>query len=429
MPDLIDMDHAATTALCDEARAAMEPFLGPAGAPGARHGNPSGSHAIARDALRALDEAREQVATVLGCHPGEVVFTSGGTEADNQAVTGGMPPRPGVPVCSAVEHHAVLDPTLALGGVTVAVDRLGRVDLAALAAVLDELAAAAANGAGPGPSLVSVMAANNEVGTIGDLAAVAEVVHRHAPGVPLHTDAVQAAPWLDLTVLAAPADLVSVSAHKLGGPKGTGALMVRDGTAIAPLLRGGAQERGRRGGTHDVAGIVGFAAALIARAANREGTVAATARRRDRLAAAANAIDGVSETVGPAVRRALGEPADRAHLLPGHCHLLVDGVGSEELLLLLEQQGVCASAASSCASGAVAASHVLGAIGCGGSGPGDPGTGRGRAASLRLSLGASSTDDDVDRTAAALAAAVGRARGARALSHSSAGGHIPGRPA
>ena len=251
-----DLDHAATTALRPEVAEAMAPF----GAD--RYGNPSGTHRLARDAVRAVDEARERVAAVLGCEPGEVVFTSGGTEADNHAVTGGMPPRDGVPVCSAVEHHAVLDAVEALGGRTVRVDPTGRVDLDHLASVLDELGSSA--------SVVSVMLANNETGVVNDLDAVAEVVRAHepeVPGVPVHTDAVQAAAWLDLAVAARAADLVAVSAHKLGGPKGVGALVARRHAHLRPLLLGGGQERGRRSGTLNVAGIVGFAAALEAAAA------------------------------------------------------------------------------------------------------------------------------------------------------------------
>jgi cysteine desulfurase len=392
---LLDMDHAATTALCEEARVAMEPFLGPAGGRGTRHGNPSGTHALARDATRAVDEAREVVAESLGCEPGEVVFTSGGTEADNHAVTGGMPPRPGVPWCSAVEHHAVLAPTRALGGTTVGVDRLGRVDLDELAERLEA--------AGRVP-LVSVMLANNELGTRNDLHAVAAVLRRCAPGAALHTDAVQAAPWLDLPGEAAPAQLVSVSSHKLGGPKGVGALVVRDGTSIGSLLHGGGQERGRRGGTHDVAGIVGFAAALRAASQDRGARCARVAALRDELARRVlTELPGVRETVGPEVAAALGLPRDRSHLLPGHCHLMIEGVGSEELLLVLEQHGVCASAAASCASGAQAPSHVLSAIGAlheTASGAVE------RRAALRLSLGVDTTAEDVRRTAGALRDAV-----------------------
>lgn len=402
------MDHAATTALCPEARAAMEPFMAPAREPLSRFGNPSGAHAVARDALRALDEAREQVAVVLGCRPGEVVFTSGGTEADNLAVTGGMPPRTGVAMCSAVEHPAVLETTRALGGEVVAVDPAGRIDLDALEATLLRVAAgvttATVNGSyrssEPPVSVVSVMTANNELGTLNDIEAASEVVRRCAPGTPLHTDAVQAAAWLDLAVVTASADLVSVSAHKVGGPKGVGALVVRDGTPLAPLMHGGGQERKRRGGTHNVAGIVGFAAALSVTAADRAERVRRVAALRDDLAARLTDLAGVAATLADT----------RPEVLPGHLHLLVDDVVGEELLLLLEQHGVCASAASSCASGAIAGSHVVQAIGVDDAGK----------APLRLSLGVDTTPADVDATVAAMEASLLRARGARAGLHGGA---------
>jgi len=376
-----DLDHAATTALRPEVAEAMAPF----GAD--RYGNPSGTHRLARDAVRAVDEARERVAAVLGCEPGEVVFTSGGTEADNHAVTGGMPPRDGVPVCSAVEHHAVLEPVEALGGRTVRVDPTGRVDLDHLASVLDELGSSA--------SVVSVMLANNETGVVNDLDAVAEVVRAHepeVPGVPVHTDAVQAAAWLDLAVAARAADLVSVSAHKLGGPKGVGALVARRHAHLRPLLLGGGQERGRRSGTLNVAGIVGFAAALEAAAAEREEATDRVAKLRDRLA------EGLAATVPGLVRTV---PDGAAPVLPSVLHVCIEGVESETLLFLLESDGVMASAAASCASGAQEPSHVLAAMGV------PTGLARG---SLRLSLGWSSTERDVDLALRAVPAAVERVR-------------------
>ncbi len=260
--------------------------------------------------------------------------------------------------------------------------------------------------------VVSVMAANNEIGTINDIASIAAELEEVAPGVPLHTDAVQAAPWLDLPHHVSAAHLVSVSAHKLGGPKGTGALVVRRGVKIAPLILGGAQERELRGGTTNVAGVVGFAAAFRETVADRAGRSAKVAALRDRLAELiltgpdrVSQTDGVvepgvTETVGPLVAAALGLPEDRSHLLPGHLHFTVEGVSSEELLLLLEAGGVCASAASSCASGAVGASHVLEAIGM------DlPG-----AAALRLSLGPELDLDDIEAVAVAFHSALGRLR-------------------
>jgi cysteine desulfurase len=388
----VHLDHAATTPVRPEVAGAMAPFASQ------RWGNPSGSHALARDAVRAVDEARERTAGVLGCAPGEVVFTSGGTEADVHAVSGGMPPRPGRPLCSAVEHPAVLRTVEALGGSTVPVDPLGRVTPDALADAL----AGDRSGDLPDVSVVSVMLANNEVGTVNDLAPLADVLRDRAPGVPLHTDAVQAAPWLDLAVAAAPADLVSVSAHKLGGPKGVGALVVRAGTVIRPLLPGGGQERGRRSGTTDVAGVVGLATALSLAAAEREVVVDRVRTLRDRLA------DGLRARV-PDLVETVATGGRRDHLLPNFCHLLVPGADTESLLLLLDAGGVCASAASSCASGAAAPSHVLAALGSAGAdavvaGGGAP------VGAVRLTLGASTTAADVERALQVVPAAVARVR-------------------
>ncbi len=384
----IDLDHAATTRLRPEVLAAVEPFRSE------RYGNPSGTHALAREALRALDEAREQVAALLGCRPGEVVFTSGGTESDVHAVSGGLPPRPGLPVCSAAEHHAVLDTVVALGGRVVPVDRVARIDPDALADELDRLAAGARSGAGPGAGVVSVMLANNELGTRTDLSAVAEVVRRHAPGVGLHTDAVQAAAWLDLSVEAAAADLVSVSAHKLGGPRGTGALVVREGVGLRPLLPGGGQERGRRSGSVDVAGAVGLAVALQASVDERDRVVPRVAARRDRLVAGlVERVPGLRPTV-------LGSAG--VGVLPNFAHVGVDGVEAEPLLYLLDRAGIRASAASSCSSGALRGSHVIDAI----TDAGAPF----RGAPLRLTLGPDTSGADVDEAVTAVAAAVDRLR-------------------
>lgn len=377
------MDHAATTRVRAGVLDAMAPFLTD------RYGNPSGSHRLARDAVRAVDEARERIAVAVGCAPGEVVFTSGGTESDNQAIAGGMPPRPGVPVCSAVEHHAVLDTVVALGGRTVEVDAVGRIDQQRLASVLDEL--------GTDAAVVSVMLANNETGVIADLESVAEVIRAHqpeVPRVPLHTDAVQAAAWLDLRTAAASADLISISAHKLGGPKGVGALVVRASTTIRPLVLGGGQERGRRSGTSNVAGIVGLAAALDETVTERTDSVARVSALRDRL------VDGLRASL-PDLVETVAPDGDRSGLLPNICHVCIDGVDSESLLFLLESEGVLASAASSCSSGAQETSHVLAAMGVA------PSLAAG---SLRLSLGRESTRADVDVALRAVPRAVARMR-------------------
>ena len=342
-------------------------------------GNPTGSHAPARAARRVIDEARDEVAAALGCRPGEVVFTGSGTEADNLAVTGVLGAAGGIAVCSAVEHAAVLRPVRAAGGRTAPVTPGGVVDLDALPSVL-----------GAGVTLVSVMLVNNEVGTVQPLGEVAELVARHAPGAVLHTDAVQAVPWMDVAVAASPAALVSVSAHKVGGPQGVGALVVRDRTPLRAQLLGGGQERERRSGTPNVAGIAGFAAALTATVAGRGATVDRVARLRDRLA------DGLLTAV-PGCR----ETGERATKVAGTCHVVFDDVESEALLVLLDRAGICASAASSCASGALEPSHVLAAMGVP---PGEAG------GSLRLSLGATTEEADVDHALSCVPVAVARLR-------------------
>ena len=365
------LDHAASTPVRAEAVAAMLPFLTE------RYGNPSGAHAMARDARNALDDARVTLADALGCAPGEVVFTSGGTEADNTAVFA-FADR-GTVVCSAIEHHAVLDPVHRIGGRVVGVTAAGVVDLDALVAALDDDVA-----------LVSIMLANNEIGTIQPLDEIAQLVREHAPDATLHTDAVQAFPWLDVSALAQSADLVSISAHKFGGPKGTGVLVVRDGTPFAARQVGGGQERERRSGTQNVAGIVAMAEAARLTVEERKHTVDHAAALRDRLAD--ELIARVPGTF---------ESGDRANKIAGNCHLCFDGIESEALLFLLEQHDVMASAAASCASGAQDPSHVLAAMGI----PRSVAQG-----SLRLSLGPSTTMADIDLVLDVLPPAVARLR-------------------
>ena len=380
------LDHAATTPTRPEVVEAMLPWLsGPVG-------NPSGSHARARAARRAIDEAREPVAELLGCAPGEVVFTSGGTEADDLAVNGTLDAVEGLALCSAVEHHAVLDPVVHRGGAVIPVDRSGVVDLDALGALLVDAAERHARGDGPAARIVSVMTANNEVGTVQPIEEVCDVVARHAPDAVVHTDAVQAAAWCDLRTVAAGASLISVSGHKVGGPKGVGALAVRPGVALAARLRGGGQERGRRSGTHNVAGIVGLGEAARLVLERRDDLVPRLAALRDALEAVATSVDGVTSTVGGP-----GGP----ERLPTIAHVCISGVVSEALLFLLDDAGISASAASSCASGATEPSHVLAAMGV----PADVARG-----SLRLSLGWDSTDVAVERLADVFPAAVTRLR-------------------
>jgi cysteine desulfurase len=378
VPGYTYLDHAATTPMRAEAVAAMLPFLSE------QFANPSGSHRFAREVRKAVDEARDDVAEVLGCRPGEVVFTSGGTEADNTAVFGALSRRDGVAVCPAVEHHAVLHSVESRHGVLVAVDGAGHVDLDALAGTLARQPVA----------VVSVMAVNNEVGTVTDIAAVSKVVRTAAPNAVLHTDAVQSASWLDLRSITTHVDALSLSAHKFGGPKGAGILFTRAGVDLAPLLVGGGQERERRSGTHNAPGIVAMAVALRAADSEREAENARVAALRDALVDGLRAeLDGVHETV------------DRSRKVAGSAHVCIEGVENEALLYLLDEAGVCASAASACASGAMEPSHVLAAMGV----PRPLAIG-----ALRLTLGRTTTAADVDRGASVIVDAVRRLRTGRA---------------
>lgn len=379
------LDHAATTPVRPEAREAMLPWLGD------RTGNPSGAHRLARDARRTIDDARDTFAEVTGFEPGDIVFTAGGTEADNLAVLGVLEAaEPGTAVCPATEHHAVLEAVEHVGGRIVRVRADGQVDLDHLAELLDDSVA-----------VVSVMAVNNETGVIADLPAVLDLVEQRAPRAAVHTDAVQALTWLDLpSATASPSgrrvDLLSLSAHKFGGPQGVGVLAVRAGTPLRPRLLGGGQERGRRSGTQNVAGIVGAAAAARVAADTRADTVARLGTLRDRLAEGLHdSIDGLVETAVDPVTR------DRRAKVAGSCHVCIPGIEAEALLVLLEDRDVFASAASSCASGAQDPSHVLAAMGI----PREVAAG-----SLRLSLGWSTTGADIDSALDAVPAAVERLR-------------------
>ncbi len=362
-------DHAASAPRREEVFAAMEPYL---------HGvvgNPSGTHQAARASRRAIEEAREEVASFVGVTPGGVIFTGGGTESCHLALSGVVrhARRAGQPVeivTSPIEHHAVLETAEALAredeGVSVRVvpvDADGVVDLGVLDALLNERTA-----------LCSVMTANNETGVIEPVNDVGDLAAAHSPRVVTHTDAVAAAPWLDLATVTASVDLVSICAHKLGGPVNAGALLVRRPVDFDPVVSGGGQERGRRGGTVDVAAAVGLAAAVRLSALERIENVRQTAALQARLEACVGALDGVRVTAPSAAR------------LPGHVHLTVTDVVSDELLFLLDQAGVCASAASSCASGAGEPSHVLAAMG----------VSRDRArGAVRFTLGPETTAEDV----------------------------------
>ena len=369
------LDHAASTPMRPEAVAAMMPYLSDV------YANPSGSHRFARRARQAVDESRDRVAAVVGCRPNEVVFTGCGTESDNTAITGALARSPGVAVCPATEHHAVLEVVEHHGGVVVGVDSAGRVDLDALADTLQSTDRVA---------IVSVMAVNNEVGSVTDLAAVSALVRRLAPDALLHTDAVQAPSWIDLREITPLVDLLALSAHKFGGPKGVGVLVERGGPRIDPLIIGGGQERERRSGTHNVAGIVALAEALALTDAERADDVPRLTTLRDRL------VDGVLDGLDDVV-----ETVPRRDRVAGSAHVCIGGIESEALLFLLDEADVCASAASACASGAMEPSHVLAAMGV------DRSLASG---ALRMSLGHTTTDSDVERGVDVVVDAVTRLR-------------------
>lgn len=335
--DVAYLDNAATTPMRPEAVEAMLPFLA------GEFANPSGAHGPGRRARRAVDDARDAVAAALGCAPGEVVFTSGGTEADNLAISGVHERRGGRIVVSAVEHPAVLRPAARLGARVAPVDADGVVDLDALAELLT-----------PEVRLVSVMAVNSEVGVVQPVADVVALVRERAPEALVHCDAVQAVPWLDVATLCGGCDLVSMSAHKFGGPKGVGALVVRAPatSAIAAVAHGGGQERGLRPGTENVAGIVATGVAAALTLAQRPATVARVAALRDRL------VDGLIADV-PGAR----ESAPRALRVAGSAHLRFAGLDGEELAFLLDEVGVSASVGVACQSGAREPSPVLLAMG------------------------------------------------------------------
>jgi cysteine desulfurase len=382
------LDYAASAPLRAGALAAMLPLLERPAA------NPSSQHGQGRAARAAVETAREQVAALVGAAPAEVVFTSGGTEADNLAVKGPVLARPARDrhlVCSAVEHHAVLDAAAwaeADAGARVdlaPVDGLGRVDPDGLAELLQ-----------PGrTALVAVMAANNEVGTGQPVAAVADLAH--GAGALLLCDAVQAAGLPGVDMAGDGIDLLALAAHKLGGPTGVGALVVRSGTSLRPLLHGGGQERGLRSGTLPAAAIAGFgAAAEAALAERRTGAAPALTALRSRLLAGLRAVAPDLEVNGHPCPEATGDGAPDPGL-PGLLSVRFPGRRAEDLLLLLDRHGVACSAGSACASGAVTPSHVLVAMGRG------PAEAR---ETVRFSLGHASTQADVDAALAAVAQAL-----------------------
>lgn len=395
MPSPVYLDHAATTPLDPDVLEAMRPYL-------TEHfGNASSVHALGRRARVAVEAARERTAAVLGCAPAEIVFTSGGTEGDNAALRGVLAGRArrgtgraGL-VTSAAEHEAVLRTAEALRdeGHPVTLLRPGPHGALTPAAVAEALTEETA--------LVSAMLVNNEIGTVSPLVEIAAVAH--AAGAHVHTDAVQAAGLLPLDVDALGADLLTLSGHKVYGPKGVGVLYVRAGTPFVPLVHGGAQERRRRGGTENVAAVVGFAEALARAAAGREREAARLARLQHRLAGKIRAVFGDGVVFNTPLDGFHAHPhAVAPHILsvsfPPHDGHALDG---EMLLLGLDMAGVYVSSGSACTSGAVEPSHVLLALGA------ERTT---AAATVRFSLGRSTVEADVDAAAAHLKAVVWRVR-------------------
>ena len=381
------LDHVATTPMVPEAVEALTQEL-------TRTGNASSLHASGRRARRVVEEARESLGGLLGAGPSEILFTSGGTEADNLAIKGlfwarrAADPRRRRVLVTAVEHHAVLDAAqwlaTAEGAETVLlpVDRTGRVDVGALK---DALAADP-----DGVALVSVMWANNEVGTVQPIGEVTRLAHEF--GVPVHTDAVQALGTLPVDFAASGVDCLTVSGHKVGGPIGVGALLARRGLELVPVLHGGGQERKIRSGTLDAAAVHAFAVAVRVGVARREEEAERLTRLRDAL------VSGVVEAVPEAVARGDLSAGGR---LPGVAHLTFSGCEGDSLLYLLDARGIECSTGSACQAGVPQPSHVLTAMGV----PEEEARG-----ALRFSLGWTSTEGDVDAVLQAIGPVVQRAR-------------------
>jgi cysteine desulfurase len=377
---VIYFDHSATTPLDAEVLEAMLPYLT------TDFGNASSTYRLGQGARQAIDAARDEAARFLNCEPKEIIFTSGGSESDNLALRG-VARRSRAKgrhvVISALEHDAVLRTAEALQdegfGVTlVPPDAAGTVPPEALRAALR-----------PDTILVSIMHSNNEVGTLQPFPELVQVTRAHSQAL-FHTDAVQSAGKVPLDVRALGVDLLSLSAHKLHGPKGTGLLYVRQGTPLEPQIRGGGHERNRRAGTENVAGIVGFGRAMAVATRDLAANTRHVTSLRDQLIAAV--LEGVPDS------RLSGHPT---HRLPHHASFLFAGVEGESLLVQLDREGICASSGSACTSGSLEPSHVLLAMGV---------PHREALGSLRLSLGKGSTRAEVERVAEVLPPAVARLR-------------------
>ncbi len=358
-------DNAATTKMSDTALAAMLPCLQD------NYGNPSSLHSVGQRAAEALQGARETVARCLGCDPKEIIFTSGGSEADNQAIIsaarlGALKGKKHI-ISTAFEHHAVLHTLKKLEKEGFDVELL---PVGTTGTITPEQVAAAIR---PDTALVTIMYANNEIGSILPIAEIGAVCREK--GVIFHTDAVQAAGHLHIDVKAQNIDTLSLSGHKFHGPKGSGVLYARKGIPLVNIIEGGAQERGKRAGTENLPAIVGMAAALQEACDHIDENAAKVSALRDKL------ISGLSKIPHSALN---GDPV---HRLPGNVNFCFEGIEGESLLLLLDAKGICASSGSACTSGSLDPSHVLLAIGR----PHEVAHG-----SLRLSLCEWNTEEEVD---------------------------------
>jgi cysteine desulfurase len=375
------LDHAATTPVLPEVKAAMLPFFED------DFGNPSSVHAIGRRAKQAVEDAREQVADAIGAHPSEIVFTGGGTDADNLALKGAAHKLRGNGnhmVTTAFEHHGVLNPVgwLAAQGFEISKVRVGP------SGVVDPVETASA--INRATVLVSVMAVNNEIGTVQPITDIVQAVKTAAPNALVHTDAVQALGNIPVDVDAWGVDLAAFAAHKVGGPKGVGALFVRSGVPLEPVTHGGGQERGLRSGTLNVPGIAGFGVAAEIAAREVDEKHARLHALRDRLLAGIRAAIPDVVVNGDVERR-----------VAGNLNVCIPHTEGQILLLLMDQAGIACSSGSACASGAMDPSHVLMAIGV------SKALAKG---SLRFSLGRSSTEEDVDAVLEVLGGIVAQAR-------------------
>ena len=362
---LINLDHAATTPLRREALEAMLPYFCD------QYANASGSYASARKSRQAIDQARRETAQAIGAKPSEIYFTSGGTEADNWAIAGTVRAAKNKRhiVTTRIEHHAVLETCRMLEQQGYSVtwidpDQKGRISVKSVRSAIREDTA-----------LVSVMLANNEIGTIEPVSEMASAAHE--AGALMHTDAVQAVGHIPVRVDELGVDLLSMSAHKFYGPKGIGALYIRDGVRIEHLMQGGAQERNMRPGTENVPAIVGMGTAIRIACERMNETAASTSALRDRLESMVAVLPGVHIN------------GDRAHRLPGHLHISVQGMRSQLLLMRLDMAGVAASAGSACSSGSLERSHVMQALGFGAE----------QQADIRFSIGENNTADEIERAA------------------------------